>query len=60
MLGIPFAVLIAAIFPVGAIGHSRWTGRGLAVSLVSVGFAGFTVLTATLFGVAAYTAIVGG
>ena len=55
--GAAFAVLLLAVWSA----ELSWrSGRGLAGSLIMIGFAGFVLLTAALFGVAGYTLIFGG
>lgn len=60
MLGTGYAALIISVLPIGAAACSRRTTNGFAVSLIMVGFVGFALLTAALYGVAGYALIFGG
>ncbi len=60
LLGFNGAALAVLILAVCAAELSWRGGRGLADSLIMIGFAGFILLTAALFGVAAYRLFFGG
>jgi hypothetical protein len=60
LLGFRGAALAVFGLAVCAAGLSRRSGRGLAGSLIMIGFAGFTLLTAALFGLAGYMLLFGG
>ena len=60
ILGAECVTVVVIGLVAGAAGFSWQTNSGFVGSLIMVGFGGFTVLTAALFGVAGYALIFGG